>query len=281
MNQTAALTHLAVPVVLHRWRVLDAWTTARYRSTQILRGGGQWGRTDRVLKVRKGWRKGANHPPGQKQYTTVHVDKVAEGVNIGASHTFPSTVVQGDASGQRQRHQQISDSEVYGVDHRGWGVGGGPTEDIESQAVEDHTDHQHKTVTHLQQGQIGHQWSFRSRWVTGLLKSFRLFLVEMTVYHERDPYCVKVLVKLHIQVGDPVQVWWTPALVPGATVDWVRGQEGLSGRADVGEKALHWWVNNDRLGFWSGELQRLQKKSKIHVPTDVFPMVFVYLFFPV
>lgn len=172
MNQTAALTHLAVPVVLHRWRVVDAWTTARYRSTQILRGGGEWGRTEGVHKVRKGWWKGANHPPGQKQYTTVHVDKVAEGVNIGAGHTFPSTVVQGDASGQWQRHQQISDSEVYGVDHRGWGVGGGPAEDIESQAVEDHTDHQHKTVTHLQQGQIGHQWS---KWTNGHVESHWAF----------------------------------------------------------------------------------------------------------
>lgn len=59
------------------------------------------------------------HPPGQKQDATVHVDKVAEGVNIGAGHTVPSTVVQSDASGQRQRHQQIGYGKVYGVDHRG------------------------------------------------------------------------------------------------------------------------------------------------------------------
>lgn len=52
MNQTVALTHLAVPVVLHRWRVLDAWTTARYRSTQILRGGGE-GESQRKEEVRK------------------------------------------------------------------------------------------------------------------------------------------------------------------------------------------------------------------------------------
>lgn len=41
MNQTVALTHLAVPVVLHRRRVPDTWTTARYRSTQILEGESQ------------------------------------------------------------------------------------------------------------------------------------------------------------------------------------------------------------------------------------------------
>lgn len=32
-----ALTHFAAPAVLHLWRVLDAWTTAMYRSIQILR----------------------------------------------------------------------------------------------------------------------------------------------------------------------------------------------------------------------------------------------------
>lgn len=49
MNHTVALTHLAVPGVLHRWRVLDAWTTARYRSIQILREGAGGG----VIEERK------------------------------------------------------------------------------------------------------------------------------------------------------------------------------------------------------------------------------------
>ena len=30
-------------------------------------------------------------------------------------------------------------------------MAGGPAEDVESQTVEDHTDHQHQTVTHLRQ----------------------------------------------------------------------------------------------------------------------------------
>lgn len=38
-------------------------------------------------------------------------------------------------------------------------MGGGPAEDIESQTVEDHTDHQHQTVTHLQQGGMERQRS--------------------------------------------------------------------------------------------------------------------------
>ena len=62
---------------------------------------------------------GVSFPPGQKQDATVHVDKVAEGVHVGAGHTAPSAVVQSDASGQRQRHQQVSYSQVYGVNHRG------------------------------------------------------------------------------------------------------------------------------------------------------------------
>jgi len=92
--------------------------------------------------------------PGQKQDATVHVDKVAEGVDVGAGHAAPSTVVQSDASGQRQRHQQIRHSQVYSVNHRGGGLGGGPAEHTESQTVEDHTDHQHHTVTHLQHGEM-------------------------------------------------------------------------------------------------------------------------------
>ena len=58
-------------------------------------------------------------PPGQKQDATVHVDKVAEGVDVGARHAAASTVVQGDAGRQRQRHHQVSYSQVYGVNHRG------------------------------------------------------------------------------------------------------------------------------------------------------------------
>lgn len=90
--------------------------------------------------------------PGQKQDAAVHVDKVAEGVNVGTGHASPSTVVQCDAGRQRQRHQQVSYSQVYGVNHRGRRVGGGAAEDVESKAVEDNTDHQHETVTHLQRG---------------------------------------------------------------------------------------------------------------------------------
>lgn len=40
-----------------------------------------------------------------------------------------------------------------------------------------------------------------------------------------------------------MQVWWSPAPVPSATVHRARGQEGqegLSGGGDVDGKALHW-----------------------------------------
>lgn len=53
MNQTVALTHLAVRVVLQRCSVPDAWTTARYRSIQMLRGGaeGEYQRKEEVRDV--------------------------------------------------------------------------------------------------------------------------------------------------------------------------------------------------------------------------------------
>lgn len=92
------------------------------------------------------------HPPGQKQDTAVHIDKVTEGVNIGAGHTAPSTVVQRDASRQRQRHQQVSHGQVYGVNHRGRRVRRGTAENVQSQTVEDDANHQHQTVAHLQYG---------------------------------------------------------------------------------------------------------------------------------
>lgn len=61
----------------------------------------------------------ATHPPGQKQDATVHVGEVAEGVDVGAGHAAPSAVVQGDAGRERQRHQQVSYGQVYGVNHGG------------------------------------------------------------------------------------------------------------------------------------------------------------------
>lgn len=90
--------------------------------------------------------------PGEKQDAAVHVDKVAEGVDVRAGHAAAAAVVQGDAGGQRQRHQQVSDCQVYGVNHRGRGASGGPAENKQSQTVEDDTNHQHRTVANLQQG---------------------------------------------------------------------------------------------------------------------------------
>lgn len=146
-------------------------------------------------------------------------------------------------------------------------MGGGPTEDIESQTVEDHTNHQHQAVAHLQQG--GASPSFTTQ--TSSPSYFNPLLSHMTFsappkssnnsvvntltnklksHHERDPHSVEVLVQLHIQVGQPVQVWRTPPLVPGGAVSGVwsqEGQEGLSGGsgADVGRKNLHWLEKDD------------------------------------
>lgn len=95
---------------------------------------------------------GVMHSPGQKQDAAVHVDEVAEGVNVGAGHAAPSTVVQGDAGRQGQRHQQVGHGQIHGVNNRRRRVGGGPAEHVESQTVQHHANHQHQTVTRLQQG---------------------------------------------------------------------------------------------------------------------------------
>lgn len=93
-------------------------------------------------------------PPGEEEYAAVHVNKVAEGVNVGARHATPAAMVQSNASWQRQRHQEVGYCKVDGVDHGGRRRCGGSTEDVESQTVEDHTDHQHQAVTHLQRSQL-------------------------------------------------------------------------------------------------------------------------------
>lgn len=111
-------------------------------------------RDRRMRRCNGSWRKRALHPPGQEEYAAVHVDEVAEGVNVGARLAPPAAMVQSDASRQRQRHQQVGHRKVDGVDHGGRGRRGGAAEDVESQAVEEHADHQHQAVTHLPQREV-------------------------------------------------------------------------------------------------------------------------------
>lgn len=144
-SQTPALMALAVPVVLQRRRLPDVWTTARYRSTQMLR----W-RTSELL-LRMDVRACQDHPPGQEQDAAVHVHEVAEGVDVGARHAAAAAEVQSDASRQGQRHQQVGHCQVHGVHHGGGAGTGDPAKDVESQAVEDHPNQQHQTVEDLQQ----------------------------------------------------------------------------------------------------------------------------------
>lgn len=56
---------------------------------------------------------------GEEQDAAVHVDKVAEGVQVGAGETRPAAVVEQDASGQRQVDQQVRHRQVDGVDDGG------------------------------------------------------------------------------------------------------------------------------------------------------------------
>lgn len=128
MERTGRMDNCQVPI----------YTDAERRGRRMRWCNGRW--TKRVL-----------HPPGQEEYAAVHVDEVAEGVNVGARLAPPTTMVQSDASWQRQRHQQVGHCKVDGVDHGGRGRRGGTAEDVESQAVEEHADHHHHAVTHLPQ----------------------------------------------------------------------------------------------------------------------------------
>jgi len=91
------------------------------------------------------------HPPipGEEEDAAVHVDEVAEGVDIGAGQAAAPAEVERDAGGQRQRHQQVGHRQVHGVHHRGGGRPRPPAEHVERQAVEQHAHHQQHAVGHL------------------------------------------------------------------------------------------------------------------------------------
>lgn len=54
---------------------------------------------------------------GQEQDAAVHVDEVAEDVQVGAGEASSCTVVQKDASRQREIDQEVRHCQVDGVDH--------------------------------------------------------------------------------------------------------------------------------------------------------------------
>lgn len=75
---------------------------------------------------------------GQKQDAAVHVDKVAEDVQVGAGETSSSTVVEQDASRQREIHQEVGHRQVDGVNDWGGLLLGADTENIKCDCVEHH-----------------------------------------------------------------------------------------------------------------------------------------------
>lgn len=117
-SQTETHTHLATLELLHR------------RDASTCRG--QKGRGDNqhvrgVLSPNPGPSQPNLHDgkvavhadAGEEQDAAVHVDKVAEGVQVGAGETRSAAVVQQDASGQRQVDQQVRHRQVDGVDDGG------------------------------------------------------------------------------------------------------------------------------------------------------------------
>lgn len=75
---------------------------------------------------------------GQKQDAAVHVDKVAEDVQVGAGEAGSAAVVEQDTGRQREVHQQVGHSQVDGVDDGGGLLLGAETENIECHYIEHH-----------------------------------------------------------------------------------------------------------------------------------------------
>lgn len=79
-----------------------------------------------------------NTDAGQKQDAAVHVDKVAEDVQIGTGDTSSTTVVEQYASWQREIHQEVRHCQIDGVDDGGGLLLGAETENIKCDNVEHH-----------------------------------------------------------------------------------------------------------------------------------------------
>lgn len=117
-SQTEAHTHLATLELLHR---RDA-STCRGQT-----GRGDDQRFRGVLSPNPGPSRPNLHDgevavhadAGEEQDAAVHVDKVAEGVQVGAGETRSAAVVEQDAGGQRQVDQQVRHRQVDGVDDGG------------------------------------------------------------------------------------------------------------------------------------------------------------------
>ena len=75
---------------------------------------------------------------GEEQDAAVHVDKVAEDVQVGAGETGPPAVVEQDASGQGEIHQEVGHRQVDGVDHGAGPLLGAETEHVQGHHVEHH-----------------------------------------------------------------------------------------------------------------------------------------------
>lgn len=77
-----------------------------------------------------------NADAGQEQDAAVHVNKVAEDVQVGAGEAGPAAVVEQDAGGQGEVDQQVAHRQVDSVDDGGALLLGAEAEDIECHYVE-------------------------------------------------------------------------------------------------------------------------------------------------
>lgn len=75
---------------------------------------------------------------GQEEDAAVHVDEVAEDVQVGAGETRPSAVIEQDTSRQGEVHQEVGHCQVDGVDDGGGLLLGAEAENIKCNCVEDH-----------------------------------------------------------------------------------------------------------------------------------------------
>lgn len=137
---------------------------------------------------------------GEEQDAAVHVDEIAEGVQVRAGETRPAAVVEQDAGGQRQVDQQVRHRQVDGVDDGG-GLGlGAEAKHVERHRVE------HRAHLWAERIQVTHSVAVQLTASAVDLRRCPHQEYEGIHDHQSDPEAVEVAVEPLVEVGQSLKI---------------------------------------------------------------------------
>lgn len=166
-----------------------------------------------------------NADAGQEQDAAVHVDKVAEDVQVGAGEAGTAAVVQQDAGGQREVDQQVAHRQVDGVDDGAALLLGAEAENVECHYVEHSA---YLGTERLSVSHTGQKHVKVSSWAPDCAGRVTHQEYQRVNDHQSNPEGVEVIVEPLVQVGQSLQVALHAAPVARA------GRHRLDGGGAVG-----------------------------------------------